>query len=88
MNKRVIFFSDPLCGACEMMKPVVERLANTAWLEFVISEDPTEAALFNISTNPTVLTIKCWWELGRLEWVCWQNEYTDLFNSLIEDQWE
>jgi thiol-disulfide isomerase/thioredoxin len=57
MNK-ILFFSAPWCGTCQVLKPIAEKIAQDFSITFEIKDsvvDVEDFIKYNITTLPTVL---------------------------------
>jgi len=64
--KKILYFSAPWCGPCQMFGPVMEQISQVVPVEKInVDENSALAATYNVRSVPTTIILKDNKEVSR-----------------------
>ena len=81
--KKILYFSAPWCGPCQMFGPVMEQIGQIVPVEKInVDDNPTLAATYNVRSVPTTIILRDNQEVQRFIGAKPKNVILESCNSL------
>jgi len=81
--KKILYFSAPWCGPCQMFGPVMEQIGQIVPVEKInVDDNPTLAATYNVRSVPTTIILRDNQEVQRFVGAKPKNVILESCNSL------